>query len=130
MFNLLSTNVFLDHYPFKLEQGLAVCRGAYSVVSYVMKSDTKGCEVIVSGKFRAARAKAIKFSEGFILHSGHPAQEFIGLAVRHAKMKQGVLSAKAKIMLNHDSTGRLGSKSPLPDIITILDNDGQGRSLG
>ncbi|KAJ2359688.1 40S ribosomal protein S3, partial [Coemansia sp. RSA 2611] len=108
---------------FKLLQGLAVRRAAYSVVRYVMESGAKGCEVIVSGKLRAARAKSMKFSEGFMLHSGNPAQEFIDFAVRHVEMKQGVLGIKVKIMLDSDPTGRLGPKNPLPDIVTILSND-------
>ncbi|KAJ2358228.1 40S ribosomal protein S3 [Coemansia erecta] len=108
---------------FKLLQGLAVRRAAYSVVRYVMESGAKGCEVIVSGKLRAARAKSMKFSEGFMLHSGNPAKEHIDLAVRHVEMKQGVLGIKVKIMLDSDPTGRLGPKNPLPDIVTILSND-------
>ncbi|KAJ2009587.1 40S ribosomal protein S3 [Coemansia thaxteri] len=108
---------------FKLLQGLAVRRAAYSVVRYVMESGAKGCEVIVSGKLRAARAKSMKFSEGFMVHSGNPAKEYIDHAVRHVDMKQGVLGIKVKIMLDWDPTGRLGPKNPLPDLVTILDND-------
>lgn len=108
---------------FKLLQGLAVRRAAYSVVRYVMESGAKGCEVVVSGKLRAARAKAMKFGEGFMIHSGHPAHEYIDHAVRHVEMKQGVLGIKVKIMLDWDPTGRLGPKNPLPDMVTILDND-------
>ncbi|KAJ2170699.1 40S ribosomal protein S3, partial [Coemansia sp. RSA 560] len=44
---------------FKLLEGLAVRRAAYSVVRYVMESGAKGCEVVVSGKLRAARAKSM-----------------------------------------------------------------------
>ncbi|KAJ2776664.1 40S ribosomal protein S3 [Coemansia javaensis] len=108
---------------FKLLQGLAVRRAAYSVVRYVMESGAKGCEVVVSGKLRAARAKSMKFSDGFMLHSGHPAQQHIDMAVRHVEMKQGVLGIKVKIMLDSDPTGRIGPKTPLPDIVTILNND-------
>ncbi|KAJ2540191.1 40S ribosomal protein S3 [Coemansia sp. RSA 1853] len=108
---------------FKLLEGLAVRRAAYSVVRYVMESGAKGCEVVVSGKLRAARAKSMKFSEGFMLHSGNPAKEHIDFAVRHVEMKQGVLGIKVKIMLDSDPTGRLGPKNPLPDIVTILSND-------
>ncbi|KAJ1940799.1 ribosomal protein S3 [Linderina pennispora] len=108
---------------FKLLQGLAVRRAAYSVVRYVMESGAKGCEVVVSGKLRAARAKAMKFSEGFMVHSGNPAKEYIDYAVRHVDMKQGVLGIKVKIMLDWDPTGRVGPKNPLPDLVTILSND-------
>ncbi|KAJ2866180.1 40S ribosomal protein S3 [Coemansia aciculifera] len=108
---------------FKLLQGLAVRRAAYSVVRYVMESGAKGCEVVVSGKLRAARAKSMKFSEGFMVHSGNPAKEYIDRAVRHVDMKQGVLGIKVKIMLDWDPTGHMGPKNPLPDLVTILDND-------
>jgi hypothetical protein len=36
-----------------------------------------------SGKLRAARAKSIKFTDGFMIHSGQPARDFIDFAVRH-----------------------------------------------
>ncbi|KAJ2247250.1 40S ribosomal protein S3 [Coemansia sp. RSA 455] len=88
-----------------------------------MESGAKGCEVVVSGKLRAARAKSMKFSEGFMVHSGNPAKEYIDRAVRHVDMKQGVLGIKVKIMLDWDPTGRNGPKNPLPDLVTILDND-------
>ncbi|KAJ2159398.1 40S ribosomal protein S3 [Coemansia sp. RSA 552] len=119
----LSAVAQCESLKFKLLQGLAVRRAAYSVVRYVMESGAKGCEVVVSGKLRAARAKAMKFSEGFMLHSGNPAREYVDRAVRHVEMKQGVLGIKVKIMLDQDPTGRLGPKTPLPDIVTILSND-------
>ncbi|KAJ2757692.1 40S ribosomal protein S3, partial [Coemansia nantahalensis] len=113
---------------FKLLQGLAVRRAAYSIVRFVMESGAKGCEVVVSGKLRAARAKAMKFSDGFMLHSGHPALQHIDTAVRHVEMKQGVLGIKVKIMLDTDPTGRMGPKTQLPDIVTILSNDAKDES--
>lgn len=50
---------------YKLLSGLAVRRAAYGVLRFVMESGAKGCEVIVSGKLRAARAKSMKFTDGF-----------------------------------------------------------------
>lgn len=35
-----------------------------------MESGAKGVEVVVSGKIRAARAKSMKFTDGFMIHSG------------------------------------------------------------
>lgn len=57
---------------YKLLSGLAVRRAAYGVLRFVMESGAKGCEVIVSGKLRAARAKSMKFTDGFMIHSGQP----------------------------------------------------------
>lgn len=67
-----------------------------------MESNAKGCEVIVSGKIRAARAKSMKFTDGFMIHSGQPAIEFVDFAVRHVLLKQGVLGIKVKMYESFD----------------------------
>ncbi|KAF8337479.1 ribosomal protein S3 [Cantharellus anzutake] len=103
---------------YKLLGGLAVRRACYGVLRFVMESGAKGCEVIVSGKLRAARAKSMKFTDGFMIHSGHPSREFVDYAVRHVLLKQGVLGIKVKM---HDPEGRLGPKKPLPDHVTIIE---------
>ena len=38
-----------------------------------MENGAKGCEVIVSGKLRAQRAKSMKFKEGYMIKSGQAA---------------------------------------------------------
>jgi len=106
---------------YKLLGGLAVRRACYGVLRFVMESGAKGCEVVVSGKLRAARAKSMKFTDGFMIHSGQPAHEFVDYAVRHVLLRQGVLGIKVKIMKGHDPEGRLGPRKPLPDTVTILE---------
>eukprot|EP00158_Paraphelidium_tribonemae_P009790 Partr_v1_DN28966_c1_g1_i2_m25848 putative ribosomal protein s3 len=86
-----------------------------------MEAGAKGCEVVVSGKLRAARAKSMKFMDGFMIHSGQPARDYIDTAVRHVLMRQGVLGLKVKIMLECDPEGKVGPKKPLPDAVTIMD---------
>ena len=44
--------------------------------------------VIVSGKLRAQRAKAIKFKDGYMMSSGQPVNEYIDSAVRHVLLRQ------------------------------------------
>ena len=51
---------------YKLLNGLAVRRACYGVLRFIMESGAKGCEVVVSGKLRAARAKSMKFTVGFV----------------------------------------------------------------
>jgi len=106
---------------YKLLGGLAVRRACYGVLRFIMENGAKGCEVIVSGKLRAQRAKAMKFVEGFMIHSGQPARDYVDYAVRHVMLRQGVIGIKVKIMREHDPTGKLGPKNPLPDHIVILD---------
>jgi len=106
---------------FKLLGGLAVRRACYGVLRYIMENGAKGCELMVSGKLRAARAKGMKFRDGYMIKSGNAAREYVDYAVRHLKMKQGVLGIKVKIMLPYDPTGKNGCALPQPDVITVHD---------
>ncbi|KAJ7597076.1 ribosomal protein S3 [Mycena floridula] len=104
---------------YKLLGGLAVRRACYGVLRFVMESKAKGCEVVVSGKLRAARAKSMKFTDGFMIHSGQPNRDFVDSAVRHVLLKQGVLGIKVKIMKAYDPEGQIGPAFPLPDYVEI-----------
>mmetsp|Transcript_4446 Transcript_4446/g.6648 ORF Transcript_4446/g.6648 Transcript_4446/m.6648 type:complete len:236 (+) Transcript_4446:55-762(+) len=106
---------------YKLLDGLAVRRACYSVLHFVMDNGAKGCEVIVSGKLRAQRAKAMKFKDGYMIKSGQPAKDYVEKAVRHVMMRQGVLGVKVAIMLPHDPTGKAGCATPLADHVEILE---------
>ncbi|KDQ30764.1 hypothetical protein PLEOSDRAFT_1062741 [Pleurotus ostreatus PC15] len=106
---------------YKLLGGLAVRRACYGVLRFVMESGAKGCEVVVSGKLRAARAKSMKFTDGFMIHSGQPARDFVDYAVRHVMLRQGVLGIKVKIMKGHDPEGQTGPRKPLPDSVQIFE---------
>ncbi|KAF5458763.1 hypothetical protein F2P56_022769, partial [Juglans regia] len=104
---------------YKLLGGLAVRRACYGVLRFVMENGAKGCEVIVSGKLRAQRAKSMKFKDGYMISSGQPVNEYIDSAVRHVLLRQGVLGIKVKIMLDWDPKGKVGPTTPLPDLVTI-----------
>ena len=52
-----------------------------------MENGAKGCEVIVSGKLRGARAKSMKFKDGYILTSGDVTRHYIDTAVRHVLLR-------------------------------------------
>ncbi|KAF8392842.1 hypothetical protein HHK36_021081 [Tetracentron sinense] len=63
-------------------------RACYGVLRFIMESGAKGCEVIVSGKLRAQRAKSMKFKDGYMISSGQPVNEYIDSAVRHVLLRQ------------------------------------------
>ena len=115
---------------YKLLGGLAVRRACYGVLRYVMEAGAKGCEVIVSGKLRAQRAKAMKFVDGYMLSAGDPVREYVDSAVRHVLLRQGVLGIKVRIMKEWDPTGKVGPKTPLPDQVTILANKLEDGGVG
>ena len=76
------------------------CRACYGVLRFIMESGAKGCEVIVSGKLRAQRAKAMKFKDGYMISSGQPVHDFIDSAVRHVLLRQGVLGIKVRSQID------------------------------
>ncbi|KAL6927974.1 40S ribosomal protein S3 [Hanseniaspora valbyensis] len=104
---------------YKLLNGLVMRKAAYGAIKFAMDSGAKGCEVIISGKLRAARAKAMKFSEGFLIHSGQPVNDFIETATRHVLMRQGVLGIRVKIM--RDPAHNKKGPRALPDAVRILE---------
>jgi len=106
---------------YKLMAGLPVRRAAYGVVRFVMESGAKGCEVIVSGKIRGQRAKAMKFVDGMMIHSGNPVREYVDTAVRHVEIRSGMLGVKVKILKPYDEAGLNGPKTRYPDIVQIIE---------
>jgi len=104
---------------FKLLGGLAVRRACYGVVRFVMEASAKGCQVIVTGKLRGQRAKAMKFGQGYMIKTGHAGQVYTDEAVRHVLMRQGVIGIKVSIFLPQDPTGKMGPKIPLDDVVVI-----------
>merc|ERR1711997_75606 len=106
---------------YKLIGGLAVRRACYGVLRFIMESGAKGCEVVVSAKLRGQRAKAMKFVDGLMIHSGDPCNDYVDTACRHVLLRQGVLGIKVKIMLPWDASGKTGPKRPLPDHVAIVE---------
>jgi small subunit ribosomal protein S3e len=104
---------------YKLLGGLAVRRACYGVVRFIMENGAKGCEVVISGKLRAQRAKAMKFKDGYLISTGEPKKHYIESAVRHVQMRQGILGIKVTILLAHDPEGKMGPKIPFPDNVII-----------
>jgi len=106
---------------YKLLGNLAVRRACYGVLRFIMESGAKGCEVTVSGKLRAQRAKSMKFRDGYMIKSGNPTTNYVDYAVRHVMLRQGILGVKVAIMLPWDPQGRTGPKTPQPDVVKVME---------
>lgn len=106
---------------FKLLGGVAVRKACYGIMRYVMENGAKGCELIVTGKLRGQRAKAMKFRDGYMIKSGEAAKSYVDTATRSLKLKQGVLGVKVRIMMPYDPTGRAGVKVKQPDVVTVYE---------
>lgn len=112
---------------YKLKGGLAVRRACYGVLKFIMDNGkAKGVEIIISGKLRGARAKAMKFKEGYMICSGHATTYYIVEAVEHVLLRQGTIGVRVKIMLpyNENPEGRDnngGVTRPLPDVVKVIE---------
>jgi len=104
---------------FKLIEGVPVRRSCSGIVRYIMENGAKGVEIIVAGKVRGQRAKAMKFKDGYMVKSGNGSLHYVDHAKRHINLKQGVIGIKVAIMLPHDPTGQNGVALVLPDVVTI-----------
>eukprot|EP01156_Anaeramoeba_ignava_P011640 Anaeramoba_ignava/a484217_275.p1 GENE.a484217_275~~a484217_275.p1 ORF type:complete len:232 (+),score=72.47 a484217_275:32-727(+) len=105
----------------RLTIGIPVRRACYSAMRQIMDSGAKGCEIVVSGKLRGQRAKAMKFRDGYMLKTGTPSIEHVTKAVRHIKLKQGVLGVRVSIMLPYDPEEKKGGVTKRqPDSIHVF----------
>lgn len=109
----------LESLRFKLINRIPARRAAYSIIRFVMEAGARGCEVVISGKMRSARAQAMKFREGYMVKSGEVQKEFVTQAVGHIPMKQAVVGIRVLIMLPHDPTGVTGPRHQQPDVIKV-----------
>ena len=57
----------------------------------------------MSGKLRGQRAKAMKFVDGLMIHSGDPMNDYVDAACRHVLLRQGVLGIKVCEMQLHQN---------------------------
>jgi len=106
---------------YKLLGGLAARRACYGVIRFIMESNAKGCQVVVSGKLRGQRAKNMIFRDGYMIKSGEPKNFYIDRAIRHILLKQGVVGINLAIMLPYDPEGKQGCPIPQPDVVHILE---------
>lgn len=116
----LSAQAQADSLKYKLLGGLAIRRACYGIIRFVMENGAKGVEVVVAGKLRGQRAKAMKFRDGYMMKSGHSAATFNDYATRAVMMRQGMMGVRVKIMLPRDDTGVQGPKARLADVVEVL----------
>jgi len=106
---------------YKLLEGMAVRRACYGVLRFVMDNEARGCEVQVSGKLRAQRAKLMKFRDGYMIKAGSCTKDFVDEAVRHVPLRQGMLGVRVVIMLPYIPGAKYGSKKPQPDVVRVIE---------
>ena len=109
----------VEHLKAQLLQGKPVRMAVNGIMNTVMRKKAIGCLVMVSGKVRGQRAKAQKYTSGYLISTGQPKREFIDTAIRHVLMRQGVLGLKVQIMGDVKKTMPNGTVKLMPDYIQI-----------
>merc|ERR1712187_308013 len=88
-------------------------RDIKNLIKHVMSTygnpHPRGCEVLISGKLRADRAKTKKFRSGNMITTGQPAKDFVDEATRHIQLRKGVLGVKVRIAKAYDSSDKIGA---------------------
>merc|ERR1711937_697181 len=105
---------------YKLLTGSPVRMAVNNIMGNVMRRGAVGCTIIVGGKVRGQRAKAQKYTSGYLISTGQPKKEFVDVAMRHVNMRQGVLGLKVKIMETLErKRGKDAVTKVMPDFIRI-----------
>merc|ERR1711865_1067536 len=96
---------------FKLLGGLAVRRACYGVIRNVMESGAQGVEVIVSGKLRGQRAKAMIFNDGYMIKAGNPCRDYIARQPATCSCARVVLESRSRSCCRTILKERLAQRS-------------------
>ena len=106
----LNAQIMAEKLGEALNRGWHFRRAGHSTVRRIMSAGARGCQVIIAGKLTGARHRTEKFTEGHVKYCGETAREVMDEGYAEAKLKQGVLGVKVRIMK---------PDSKLPDEIKI-----------
>lgn len=81
-----------------LERGVHFRRAIFWSLRRIMDSGALGCEIILKGPLRSARARFERVVEGFVPKAGEPALRYVKKATIHVKMKRGILGVTVHIV--------------------------------
>jgi small subunit ribosomal protein S3 len=95
-----------------LERGVHFRRSMFWSLRRIMDSGALGCEIILKGPIRSARARFEKVSEGYIPKAGEPSKRYLRHATIHVKQKRGILGVTVNIV---------PPDAKFPDKITLKD---------
>ncbi|MHC1624803.1 MAG: 30S ribosomal protein S3 [Methermicoccaceae archaeon] len=81
-----------------LERGWYFRMAGNSLLRNIMAAGALGCEIIVSGKLTGPRSRTQKFIQGYVKHSGRPAEELVREGYAVAVKKLGVIGCRVRIV--------------------------------
>ncbi|WNY25582.1 30S ribosomal protein S3 [Methanolapillus millepedarum] len=94
----LNAQIMANRLASSIERGWYFRKAGTNTIRAVMSAGALGCEVVISGKLTGARARTEKFVDGYVKHSGHPAEQIVDVGYAVAIKKLGTLGCKVKIV--------------------------------
>ena len=94
----LNAQIMANRLASSIERGWYFRKAGTNTIRAVMAAGALGCEVIISGKLTGARARTEKFIDGYVKHSGHPAEQIVDTGYAVAIKKLGTLGCRVKIV--------------------------------
>ncbi|WNY24036.1 hypothetical protein MmiHf6_13610 [Methanimicrococcus hongohii] len=94
----LNAQIMANRLASSIERGWYFRKAGTNTIRAIMGAGALGCEVIISGKLTGARARTEKFIDGYVKHSGHPAEQIVDTGYAVAVKKLGTLGCRVKIV--------------------------------
>lgn len=93
----LSARVVAFNIALALERGIHFRRAAFIALRRVLTAGAIGCEIIISGKLVAERARYEKIKAGKVYKSGEQSLKLVDRAVAHVLLKPGIFGVEVLI---------------------------------
>jgi small subunit ribosomal protein S3 len=94
----LHPNIMASRIAEALERGIHFRRSGFWALNRIMSAGALGAEIVISGKLRTQRHRYEKYRQGYLPTTGEAALRNVKTAVRHVKLKPGILGVKVKIV--------------------------------
>lgn len=94
----LNAQMMASRLASSIERGWYFRKAGHNTIRAVMSAGALGCEVVISGKLTGSRSRVEKFVDGYVKHSGKPAEELVDEGFAVAVKKLGTLGCKVRII--------------------------------
>lgn len=93
----LNARVVAFNIALALERGIHFRRAAFVALRRIMNAGALGCEIVISGKLVAERARYEKIKAGKVYKSGEQSLHLVDRAVAHVLLKPGIYGVEVLI---------------------------------
>lgn len=94
----LDPNIVAKQIAAAIERGLNYKRVANLTLQRVMEAGAVGVAIRIAGKVGGEMSRAEKFSLGYLMYAGEPAEELVKTAYARAQVKLGTIGIQVRIL--------------------------------